>query len=569
MAGVKKFLYIHADGFHQEQAANDELELGGLTMSGDIDGNGSIKVTGLGAASSAGDGIMYGQASASLAGLSLTDPLDMNSNKITNLAAPTAGGDATNKTYVDGLASGVSWREIVLYHEQISDAEGIKSAIVMTMADQPEAGDTIILNNGTVTRTYGATSGGDVQYTIGGSKETTMANLAAAIEGDGTSVWNAYVCTDLDSLAATVVVIVEKDSAAALTKLYGTWHTQAHVQLVDYTGLNDYNSSVLSNLQTSVTNANFGFHRIPASLNPDELHNVRDTDVLYAWNDDATAWVQVLGPTSVPDATSASGGGTHGKITADSDYGLEIASGVLTIDLASSGGLEFATGGDAGDLQLHIHDTTPGLEIDSTNGLRILTDGAHGIIAGATGIELELDPTPDTLAVDGDGLKVVGVPLEFKINDAATNTTVTAANLNELTGGGETDLHTHAGFTSAEKAAYSYTVDTGGVTIGDPVYISDTDKVAMADADTAALAWVAGIAMSTEIATGTVAVVSSGLAKAVFSGKSAGTRYWLAANGGLTSTRPTGANRLIFIGVAANATDLLVSIRDFGMGAAA
>ena len=37
--------------------------------------------------------------------------VDLNSHKITNLAAPSAGGDAVNKTYVDGLTgSGVAWK---------------------------------------------------------------------------------------------------------------------------------------------------------------------------------------------------------------------------------------------------------------------------------------------------------------------------------------------------------------------------------------------------------------------------------------------------------------------------
>lgn len=40
------------------------------------------------------------------AGGSLTSALNMNSNKITSLATPTVGGDATNKTYVDSVAGG-------------------------------------------------------------------------------------------------------------------------------------------------------------------------------------------------------------------------------------------------------------------------------------------------------------------------------------------------------------------------------------------------------------------------------------------------------------------------------
>lgn len=35
---------------------------------------------------------------------------DLNSQKAVNLAAPTLGGDATNKTYVDNLVNGLSWK---------------------------------------------------------------------------------------------------------------------------------------------------------------------------------------------------------------------------------------------------------------------------------------------------------------------------------------------------------------------------------------------------------------------------------------------------------------------------
>ena len=40
------------------------------------------------------------------AGDTMTGSLDMNINSITNLAAPTNNGDATNKQYVDGSVSG-------------------------------------------------------------------------------------------------------------------------------------------------------------------------------------------------------------------------------------------------------------------------------------------------------------------------------------------------------------------------------------------------------------------------------------------------------------------------------
>ena len=40
------------------------------------------------------------------AGDTMTGNLDMDLNSVTNLAAPTNNGDATNKQYVDGAVSG-------------------------------------------------------------------------------------------------------------------------------------------------------------------------------------------------------------------------------------------------------------------------------------------------------------------------------------------------------------------------------------------------------------------------------------------------------------------------------
>jgi hypothetical protein len=84
---LRKPVYFDNTDEFVDMDATDELELGGLTMSGDI-AMGSNKVTGAAAATAAGDVLVYGQTGASLADLDLTGDLDMNSNTITNLATP-------------------------------------------------------------------------------------------------------------------------------------------------------------------------------------------------------------------------------------------------------------------------------------------------------------------------------------------------------------------------------------------------------------------------------------------------------------------------------------------------
>lgn len=62
-----------------------------------------------------------------------TADVDLNSNKITNLATPTAGTDAANKNYVDNTVNGLSWKDSVIC---ATTADG-------TLATAYENGDTV------------------------------------------------------------------------------------------------------------------------------------------------------------------------------------------------------------------------------------------------------------------------------------------------------------------------------------------------------------------------------------------------------------------------------------------
>jgi len=103
--------------------------------------------------------------------------------------------------------------ETLLDVNQLSNVQGIKSASPLTIVVNPVSTDPIIITNGTTTRTYSAVSGGDVQYAIGTTPADTMINLAAAINGDALSVWNAYIDTGLTGIATTVIVLEAKTSS--------------------------------------------------------------------------------------------------------------------------------------------------------------------------------------------------------------------------------------------------------------------------------------------------------------------------------------------------------------------
>lgn len=197
------------------------------------------------------------------------------------------------------------------------------------------------------------------------------------------------------------------------------------------------------------------------------------------------------------------------------------------------------------------------------------------VFNGGTGaLEIELDNTPDTLDADADGLKVVGLPSLFKVNDVAVSANVTATNLNALTGGGQTALHTHPAVpaTEAPKVENTLTTVTDATANGDPVCIVGNGLVrkAVANGDDARARVIGIIRTGAGAAGATPEVVSQGLCDGVLTGATAGTAYYLDSAGGITPTfGDIGAGeRVVRVGYAYNATDLWVHIDDFGKKAA-
>jgi len=609
---TRKFLYGGVNGYSREQDPADDIALGGLAMTGDIT-MATNQITGLTGGDASGEALAYGQTGASVSGLTVTtSALDMSSQQITNVADGTVSHHAVNLAQLQqAVITGGTIKELLLHESQLDNTEGVLAAAALTMAAQPVSGDTIILTDGTVTRTYGCVTGGDVQYALGATVADTMQNLATAITGDGTAVWGATFSTDLDSIDADgVVVIIEDDNDGTAPEIYGVWATQASCQIVDYTGETQYTKKTTDALPASDPAAtNFGMRRTQASLAAGELHYVENNDTIYGWDDDADQWNQMSGSSSIPDATAASGGGIKGKITVDSDYGLAVNTGILTIDLATNRGLSFASGelqvaentsagievtasgigidlaatnpalgfDGSGDLQaladttagiektangiaIDIASTNPGVGFDGSGDLEAKVVATGGIEKAAGGLQIKIDDTPDTLDVDTDGLKVVGVPSLFKVAGTAVSANVTAPNLDTLTGGGVTTLHSHAGSDEALRIENSYTAGEN-VTLGDPVYFDATNnQIAKADAGNDSKYEPIGIAKTTVTSTNPVEVVSLGPA-AVLTGATAGARYYLNDTGGLTTTIPAGQKWVVVIGFAVNATTLFVMPR--------
>jgi hypothetical protein len=234
--------------------------------------------------------------------------------------------------------------------------------------------------------------------------------------------------------------------------------------------------------------------------------------------------------------------------------GIDVTASGIEVDLAAAG---------AG---------TGGLEFDGSGDLQVKVNGSEGIVLGANGVAIEIDDTPDTLDVGVSGLKVVGLPSLFKINDVAVGATVTAANFDTLTDGSNADsLHVHASAEATEAPKVENTKNTAvdSVAVGDPVYINGSDTVGKALANDDTKSRVIGVIRTgAGAAPQSVQFVSLGTCAGVLSGATPGTPYYLQTAGGIGTSLPGAANRVIQVGWALTASDLWVELKDYGKKAA-
>lgn len=532
----RKPLFMSSEGWSEEMATTDSITLGGLTMNG---GN-----------------------------------IAMGSNKITGLAPGTDGTDAVNKDQLDqAVITGGSVKEVLLTDDQLDNTDGIYAAMMTYFANNPSTGNTITITDGTTTRTYGAGSGGDVQYTIAGTVWETMQNFATAVAGDGSASWTAVATQEFDEINSDgVVVLIEDSTAAGLStlRMYGTFGTQADLQVVEYsdgtTADLDYSNNTSTTASTTdPAGGRAGLQRLQSALVDGEIHYARLEDTHHYWDDSDNVWQTMSGPASIPDATSASGGGIKGKVTFDSDKGLVVVAGVAEVDIDAvtldfSGGQIVVTGLPS---LFEVNGVAVGATVDAA-ALDTLTDGSNADgehVHGSAGITLD----------HADLGNVTSDQHHPQLHSIASHndTSATGAELDTLTDGSNADLlHTHTGLEvdEAERVENDINVDAA-VAVGDPVYWTSTgDRVSPADAATVATTRPIGVALTAQSTVGDPTnVVSIGKAAGVLSTATPGTRYYLASGGGLTATRPVGTgNRVIQMGYAQNADDLWVEIQDYG-----
>lgn len=245
----------------------------------------------------------------------------------------------------------------------------------------------------------------------------------------------------------------------------------------------------------------------------------------------------------------------------------------------------FATGADAAAAYTFIQQGTvyseqgwicisdTGSAVVGTNNLAFTQFTGLGEVTAGSGLQKTGNTisvkvnTNNTIAADINGVRTLGLPSLFTINTTAVGANVTAPNLDTLTGGGDASaLHTHASVTYAKILEESLSNSATALAAGDPVYWTSTaNKMGKADCAAESTSRVFGVAAVGIAGNASGLVIRHGIAVAVLSGATAGTPYYLAPGGGLTTTVPSGSGQTILrVGFAVNATDLEITIQRYG-----
>jgi len=279
------------------------------------------------------------------------------------------------------------------------------------------------------------------------------------------------------------------------------------------------------------------------------INGENGVDENTAWTYDTDTWVQFSGA---------------GQINAGA--GLDKSGN--TIFVGNGDGIKV----NADSIEVEVSATNPGLEFEGTSPnktLAVQVSSTGGLQKTASGVEVKLDDTPDTLDVDADGLKVVGLPSLFKINDVAVGSDVTAANLDTLTDGSNADaLHTHtiAAVDEAKRVEDTHTNNVA-VSTGQVVRWSGTNnEITPAANNSAPNARAVGVARQGGGGSpATSEIVKHGVCAGVLSSATVNTPYFLGSAGALVTWGSIPLpGRIIRVGYAINATDLDVQIMDLG-----
>jgi hypothetical protein len=407
------------------------------------------KVTGLGPATSEGDAASYGQAGVMFSGLSTMGNIDMNSYLINNLSPGVAGTDAVNKNQLDTAITGISWVEPVDLFNLVGN---LGEAALEGLS--PTAGDAYVVS----------AVDGDGTLNPGGVGSLAVGDI---VEFDGTD-WVRIISGSGGFVPDGTRVILDGTDASTLIAPYA--------EGVQNDLIMEFDGTSVSGVSTGQTADGIAV----LVQDPGHVSYFDNLGYVYEGTPPGGSWIQFTGAGQL---TAGDGLYKDGQsIHAGAGLGIDVNADDIQVQLAASNaGLEFApTSGvrvnpsdgidvDSNGVFVDLVDTSAGLEFVGATPdgeLRVQVVDSGGLRLQSDGVLLKIDDTPNTLDVDTDGLKVVGLPSLFEINDVAVGATVDAAALDTLTDGSNADGE-HVHNYSAPGHGHDHDTDLSNVSADD------------------------------------------------------------------------------------------------------
>lgn len=500
-----------------------------------------------------------------------------------------SAGAESLRIKADGITGAMLNSAIVINTSgNITTSAGIFTGDGSGLTNLPSAASTDAITVTAKKSTAGTITKGKAVYIAGYTSPDYLVELADADTPANFPAIGVVSSTVTDAAAGTIVIsgkveTLDTSSFSVGDALYVST-TAGDLTATKPTGASNQIQKIA---QVVVSNASTGIIQVFGAGRANDVPNIAE-DNLWIGNSSGVATSTPVGNglTSTPgtslavdpdseslgniEPVSVTANGVGVNVSNIAGTGLE-ADGSANLRIAATAAGDGLTGGGGSALAVNLEASNPSLQI-ATDELGIKFDAAGGLQKGASGTAIKIDDTPDTLDVDADGLKVVGLPTLFKVNDTAVGATVTAPNLDSLTDGSNADsLHVHAAADATEAPKIENTVTVNeAISVGDVLAwsTSTSGRVAKAAAGTDALSRVMGVARTAQATPGSdCEAVSHGILAGVLSSATLGAPIYLSTTGTLTETVPAAGNRIILIGYAQTASDLWVRITDYGRSA--